>query len=125
MRKIILWCLSLSFFTMSMVGISHALVVTVPTQQGQEDLVVNGPTQVQWDEWNVFSTIQLINKYLWFAISVVCMGVLIYGGFLLMTANGDDKKMQTANKILTGALIGIVIAILSYAIVRIVVNLLW
>lgn len=110
---------------MSMVGVSHALVVTVPTQQGQEDLVVNGPTQVQWDEWNVFSTIQLINKYLWFAISVVCMGVLIYGGFLLMTANGDDKKMQTANKILTGALIGIVIAILSYAIVRIVVNLLW
>jgi hypothetical protein len=52
------------------------------------------------------------------------MGVLIYGGFLLMTANGDNKKMQTANKILTGALIGIVIAILSYAIVRIVVNLL-
>jgi FtsH-binding integral membrane protein len=66
----------------------------------------------------------LINKYLRFAISVVCMWVLVFGGFKLMTASGDEKKMSEANKILTWALIGIVIALLSYALVRIVTNLL-
>ena len=103
---------------------SYAIIVEVPPQQGQEDVIVTWPTQIQADEGSFYDTIQLINKYLWFAISVVCMWVLVYGGFVLMTASGDEKKMEQANKLLTWALIGIVISLLSYAIVRIITNLL-
>lgn len=113
---IFVWVSSLSF--------SHALIVEVPPQQGQEDVAVTGPTQIQADEGSFYETIQLINKYLWFTIAVVCMWVLVFGGIKLMTAQGDEKKMTEANKILTWALIGIVISLLSYAIVRLVVNLL-
>lgn len=112
------------FICVASLSFSHALIVEVPSQQGQEDVAVTGPTQIQSDEGSIFDTIQLINKYLWFAISVVCMWVLVFGGFKLMTASGDEKKMSEANKILTGALIGIVISLLSYALVRIVTNLL-
>ena len=52
---------------------SHALIVEVPSQQGQEDVAITGPTQIQSDEGSIFETIQLINKYLWFSIAVVCM----------------------------------------------------
>lgn len=103
---------------------SHALIVEVPSQQGQEDVAITGPTQIQSDEGSIFETIQLINKYLWFSIAVVCMWVLVFGGIKLMTAQGDEKKMEQANKILTWALIWIVISLLSYAIVRIITNLL-
>lgn len=119
--------LKVSFYSilcsLSLWSFSHAIIVEVPPQQGQVDVAVTGPTQIQSDEGSVFSTIQLINKYLWFTISVVCMGVLVFGGFKLMTAQGDEKKMSEANKILTGALIGIAISLLSYALVRIITNL--
>jgi len=61
------------FISLASLSFSHALIVEVPPQQGQTDVAVTGPTQIQSDESSVFDTIQLINKYLRFAISVVCM----------------------------------------------------
>ncbi|MEI8090696.1 MAG: hypothetical protein WCG98_00050 [bacterium] len=63
---------------MSMLSFSHAIIVEVPTQQGQEDVAITGPTLIQSDESTLYDTIQLINKYLWFAIAVVCMGILVF-----------------------------------------------
>lgn len=103
---------------------TYAIVVEVPSSQGQEDVIVTGPTQIQPDESTLFETIQTINKYLWFSIGVICMGVLIFGWIKLITAQGDAAKMKEANKLLMWALIGILIAIFSYALVRIIVNLL-
>ncbi|MFA7298595.1 MAG: hypothetical protein WC010_03030 [Candidatus Absconditabacterales bacterium] len=103
---------------------TFAIVVEVPPSQGQEDVIVTGPSQIQGDESTFFETIQIINKYLRFSIGAICMGVLIFGGIKLISAQGDASKMKEANKLLMGALIGILIAIFSYAIVRIIVNLL-
>lgn len=102
---------------------SYAVVVQIPNSQWQEDVAVTGPTQIQWDESSFFQLIQRINQYLWFGLGVVCMGVLVFGGFKLMTASGDAEKMKQANKLLMWALIGILIVILSYAIIRLVLNL--
>lgn len=103
---------------------TFAIVVEVPPSQWQEDVIVTGPTQIQGDEATFFQTIQTINKYLRFSIWVICMGVLIYWWIKLITAQWDQAKMKEANKLLTWALIGILIVIFSYAIVRIIVNLL-
>jgi len=103
---------------------TFAIVVEVPSSQGQEDVMVTGPTQIQSDESTLFETIQIINKYLRFSIGAICMGVLIYGWIILITAGGDPAKMKQANTLLMWALIGILIAIFSYAIIRIIVNLL-
>ena len=103
---------------------TFAIVVEVPSSQWQQDVIVTGPTQIQWDESTVFSIIQTINSYLRFSIWAICMGVLIYWWIKLITAQWDAAKMKEANKLLTWALIGILVAIFSYALVRIVVNLL-
>lgn len=103
---------------------TFAIVVEVPSSQWQEDVIVTGPTQVQGNESTFFETIQTINKYLRFSIWAICMGVLIYWWIKLMTATWDAAKMKEANKLLMWALVGILIAIFSYAIVRIVINLL-
>ncbi len=103
---------------------TFAIVVEVPSSQGQEDVIVTGPTQIQGDESTFFETIQIINKYLRFFIGAICMGVLIFWWIKLITAGGDPAKMKEANKLLLWALVGILIAIFSYAIVRIIVNLL-
>ncbi len=103
---------------------TFAIVVEVPSSQWQQDVIVTWPTQVQGNESTLFQTIQTINQYLWFSIWAICMWVLIYWWIKLITAQGDPAKMKEANKLLVWALVWILIAIFSYAIVRIIVNLL-
>lgn len=103
---------------------TYAIVVEVPPSQWQEDVIVTWPTQIQWDEATFFETIQIINKYLRFSIWAICMWVLVFWWIKLISAQWDPAKMKEANKLLMWALIGILIAIFSYAIVRIIVNLL-
>lgn len=103
---------------------TFAIVVEVPPSQGQNDVIVTWPTQIQSDESTLFSTIQNINKYLRFFMWVICMWVLIYWWIKLITAQWDWAKMKEANKLLMWALIGILIVIFSYAVVRIIINLL-
>jgi len=103
---------------------TFAIVVDVPSSQWQEDVIVTWPTQIQADESTLFDIIQIINKYLWFSIGAISMGVLVFWWIKLITANGDAAKMKEANKLLMWALIWILISIFSYAVVRIIVNLL-
>ena len=103
------------------VSSSCAIIIQVPSQKWQSDVAVIGATDIQWDEGTIFTTIQLINSYLWFSISVICMVVLIWWGIKLISAQWDEKKMAEANKLLLGALAWIMISLLSYALVRLVV----
>lgn len=112
------------FFGSFLLASSYALVVEIPGQTGPDGTMLAGTTQVQADESTVYETIQVVNSYLRFSIGVVCMAVLIWGGIKLIMAQGDDKKMSEANKLLMGALIGIIIALVSYALVRLITNLL-
>ena len=51
------------------------------------------------------------------------MGFIVICWFKLKTANGKDEQLKAANKLLMGAIIGILIAVLSYSVIRLVVNL--
>ncbi len=48
--------------------------------------------------------------------------MMIYSGFLWMTARGDAKKVDQAKQLITGAIIGIVIIAASYAITDFVIK---
>jgi hypothetical protein len=121
-KKIILWLLWL-FVLGSFFQQSFAITVELPRAQWNQDIAILGPEEISGDESSFFETIQVINEYLWFWLGAICMGVLIFGGIQLITANWDDAKMKKTNKLLMGALIGILISILSYSVVRLFVNL--
>ncbi len=63
----------------------------------------------------------LINVFLGL-LGVVFLLLVLYAGFLWMTAGGDDGKVEKAKKILINATIGIVITLSSYAITSFIVN---
>lgn len=111
-------------FVLSIISPVSAVVVEVPPAWGNPDIAVTWPTRIQADEFTLFSFIQLINDYLRFFMGAVAFWVLVYGGIKLITAQWDAEKMSSANRLLLGAVIGIVIVIFSYAIVRLIVNLL-
>ena len=102
---------------------SFAITVELPRAQGNPDIAVIWPEQISGDESTFFNTIQMVNQYLWFWLWVVCMVILVWWGIQLITAWGDAEKMKKTNKLLMWALIGILISILSYSVVRLVVNL--
>ena len=55
-------------------------------------------------------------------LGVIFLGLVVYGGYLWMTAQGDDKQVGKAKDTLTQAIIGLVIIMLSYAITTFVGN---
>lgn len=63
------------------------------------------------------AVLTLINFFLFF-LGLVATGFIIYGGFLYVTSQGDDGNVETAKKILMFAAIGILIILVSFALVN-------
>jgi hypothetical protein len=63
----------------------------------------------------------IINIFSWI-VGVVCVIMIIYGGFLYVTAGGDTNKVGTAKTTILYAIIGLVIVALAQIIVKFVLN---
>lgn len=62
---------------------------------------------------------------LWLLIfsGVVALFIIIWGGIRFITSGGDQKQVEEARKVLTYAVIGLVLILLSFAIVRFIADL--
>lgn len=67
----------------------------------------------------VFNHITSVALYVIGAVSVI---MLIWGGLRYILSGGDSKKITDAKNTILYAIIGLIIAILSYAIVNFVLN---
>ena len=54
--------------------------------------------------------------------AVVAVGFIVYGGFLYISAAGDDSQIKKGKEVLVGAIIGIVLIGLAYSIVAFVIG---
>jgi hypothetical protein len=68
---------------------------------------------------NVLSTVVNI---LFFVIGAAAVLFLIIGGLSYITSQGDSKKVESAKNTILYAVIGIVVAIMSYALVNYVIT---
>ncbi len=103
---------------------ANNLELTLPAGEGYSDLQTATQTsRVYSNNDDVFSLVNLVNKYLWFALWVVAMVVLVIAGFKLVTARWDEKEMKKVNTMLIWLVVWVFIAIFSYLIVRVVSNL--
>ena len=108
---------------------SQWLTVSVPRDQAVKNDDVNIKTQwkssgiVQGNEDTLYSALNLINEYLWRAFGGLAMALTIYAGYEVITWDGDKKAMKKAQWTLIGVAVGLCIAMLSSAIIKIVVNI--
>lgn len=51
-------------------------------------------------------------------LSVILLGVLVYGGYKILIARGEEEPYTQGKKIITNGIIGFVIIILSYALIN-------
>lgn len=54
--------------------------------------------------------------------AIILVGLIIYAGFLWMTSAGNEEKIAQAKRIITNAVIGLVIVMSSLAITRFLLN---
>ncbi len=57
-----------------------------------------------------------------FAVGIISVIMLIFGGLRYVVSSGDSKKVTDAKNTIMYAIIGLIISILSYAIVNFVIN---
>jgi len=71
---------------------------------------------------NLVSLIVSLIKIFFGLIGVIFLIILIYAGFIWMTAGGDPNKIDKAKKIISVALIGLIIDISAFALTSFIIN---
>ncbi len=55
-------------------------------------------------------------------LGLIAVVMILYGGFIWMTAAGNEDKVSTAKKVISAAVVGLIIVLLAWAIVIFVVD---
>ena len=63
----------------------------------------------------------VVNVLLW-AVGVLSVIMIIFSGFRYITSAGDASKTKSAQSALTYSVVGLIVAIMAYAIVNMVIN---
>jgi len=63
----------------------------------------------------------IVNVLLGF-LGIIAILIILYGGFMWMTAAGNEEKVDQAKKIITAGIIGLVIIFVSFAIATFVID---
>jgi len=75
------------------------------------------------EEEDLIKIIFEIIRYLLSFLGVAAVLIIIYGGFLWMSAGGNEEKVGKAKKIITQAIIGLIIILFSYSLTMFVIRL--
>jgi Type IV secretion system pilin len=90
-----------------------------PLQSGADCSHANGTSNNLFATNGVFQTVANTLIFLVGAVSVV---FLIIGGLRYVISNGDSKQVEAAKNTILYAIIGIVVAVIAFALVQFVIN---
>ena len=116
---------STKIITQALLGI--AVVATLMTGRAMAFNVYDGVNAARADgmptelvgENGIF--LQITNIIL-YAVGIIAVVMLIWGGVRYIISGGDGKKVTDAKNTILYAILGLVVALLSYAIVNFVLN---
>ena len=66
------------------------------------------------------NVVSLINWFLGF-LGFIAVALVIYAGIIITTAQGNPEKVKKGNKIITYAVIGLIVVALAYGIVNFII----
>lgn len=72
----------------------------------------------QYSSLNVFFNNILPNVYV--AAGLIIFFMILWGGFTIVTGGGDSHKIQEGQKVITSAIIGLVVVFASFWIIQLI-----
>lgn len=106
-----------------LVILSETLVRIIFPTRGEireGDTILDAERAFQTSEEGTDVIITILNWALGF-VGALAVAMLIYGGFLYLTAHGESEQQEKATKLIVQAVIGIVIILLAFSIVNIII----
>lgn len=97
---------------------AHAAPVTQPS--GNWNFLT--PTFSFPDNITATDLMNSIITWIGLAATLIAVLYLIWNGIQYITAGGDEEKQTVAKRGITGSVIGIIVILLAYVIVRVVTN---
>lgn len=115
--------LALAFSAFGVVATQPAYAVcdtSNPTLTGGADCVqgTDVPTTLVGDD----SVFKDVTNVLLFIVGAIAVIMLIIGGIRYTTSNGDSNQVTAAKNTILYAIVGIIVAILAYAVVNFVID---
>lgn len=108
-------------FVLAALLLALALFIGQPVLAQTDDLAaVAGNTS--FGGADIITIVGNVIKVILGLLGIIFLVIVIYSGFLWMTAGGDAKQVERAKKLLINAVIGIVIILFSYAITSFIIN---
>lgn len=101
------------------VGMTAGTAGALTLQEGAEAARCDGCPEDLFGDTGVFK--QITNTIL-YIVGVIAVIVLIIGGIRYLISGGDSKKVTDAKNTVLYAIIGLIIALLSFAIVNFVIS---
>ena len=71
---------------------------------------------------DIFKMLQTVVNYIWWALLVIAPLFIIAGGIMILTAGVKPSQVEDGKRIITGTVVGLAIAFLSWTILNIVFN---
>ncbi len=121
MRKNKIKLLIVSMFAVLGIGValpSSASALVLPAQEIQKGVNDVGGT----GEQTLGQRIQTIVNVLLYILGAIAVVMIVIGGVRYTTSNGDSGNIKTAKDTILYAVIGLIVAILAYAIVNFVLQ---
>lgn len=81
-----------------------------------------GPTGGLANSKTLMGLLTEVLKYLLYLAGAIAVLFIVIGGFQYITSSGDEEQAEKGRKTLTNAIIGLVVVIMSYAIIQIITN---
>lgn len=89
------------------------------------DLSPSNNKYTSWPKWNVNNILNRVTQILLVIIPSIAVLFMVVGWIKMITAWWDSSKISSAKNIITYNIIAVVMALLSYAIIQLIVWLLW
>ena len=71
---------------------------------------------------SLMSNVSMLINVFASVMGFLAVGMIIYGGFMLLPAQGDPAKIKRGKDVVTYSIIGVILVMLAYAIVNFVMN---
>ncbi|MEK7203205.1 MAG: hypothetical protein AAB653_02705, partial [Patescibacteria group bacterium] len=98
------------------------LILIAPNVRAEVNAGLNYAEQIGLSGQDIRITIAKIIRTVIGFLGIIAVGLIIYAGWLWMSSEGDEEKVNKAKLILKNAVIGLIIILSSFAIVSFVLN---
>jgi heme/copper-type cytochrome/quinol oxidase subunit 2 len=103
--------------------LAPALMLAVPAHAQNIDLGTNYVTnEINFATGDPRTAAMSLVKLLMTFLGIIAVVIMLYGGFIWMTAAGNEDKVDQAKKLIAAGIIGLIIILAAFLIVNFVVT---